>query len=238
MDSLALETGKYKYLTPAQVTFFMVHGFVRLTDCFSPEKAAEWTSNIWARLGMDPNDKSTWTLPRIHMPSHRNEPVSTFAPKAWGAICELLGGEERIATEAAVWKDSFIVNLGSEEWEGKDVSPKDLDNWHCDGDFFMHYLDSREQALLVIPCFSNIVPGGGGTVISPDGIEVIAKHLVSIFLCSYPTSCLKTYLLSESTSILMVYFLLWRPADKLASLGIGTRSSITALFQILKNFMR
>jgi hypothetical protein len=38
-------------------------------------------------------------------------------------------------------------------------------------------LDSREQALLVIPVFTEILPHGGGTMISPDGIPLIAKHL-------------------------------------------------------------
>ena len=41
----------------------------------------------------------------------------------------------------------------------------------------MHFLDSREQALLVIPVFTEIKPHGGGTMIAPDGIGMIAKHL-------------------------------------------------------------
>lgn len=41
----------------------------------------------------------------------------------------------------------------------------------------VHYLDSPEQALLVIPVFSEIIPRGGGTFISPDGIGMIANYL-------------------------------------------------------------
>lgn len=41
----------------------------------------------------------------------------------------------------------------------------------------VHYLDSPEQALLVIPIFSDIEPKGGGTFISPDGLNLIAKYL-------------------------------------------------------------
>jgi hypothetical protein len=52
-----------------------------------------------------------------------------------------------------------------------------LDGWHVDGDFFIHYLDSPEQGLLVIPLFTDIAPGGGGTAICPDSIPKIAKHL-------------------------------------------------------------
>jgi hypothetical protein len=48
------------------------------------------------------------------------------------------------------------------------------------GDFFIHYLDSPEQALLVIPIFSQIKPGGGGTFIATDGIGAIARRLLAV----------------------------------------------------------
>lgn len=41
--------------------------------------------------------------------------------------------------EHSTWGDSFKVNLGTDQWEKaeRDVAPKDLDNWHVDGDFFV-----------------------------------------------------------------------------------------------------
>lgn len=59
----------------------MENGFVVVKNGFTKEKAAEWTENVWVRLGLDPNDKSTWDRERIHMPWHKRENVSTFAPK-------------------------------------------------------------------------------------------------------------------------------------------------------------
>jgi len=168
---------KYKYLTPGQVRNFWEHGFLRLESCFTREKAAEWTETVWKRLGMDPNDKSTWDRERINMPSHRSEHVTTFAPKAWNAICELLGGEDRVAKESAIWNDGLIVNLGTPEFEGKFPPPQDLPGWHVDGDFFVHFLDSKEQGLLVIPLFTDIKEHAGGTMITPDAIPIIANHL-------------------------------------------------------------
>lgn len=42
----------------------------------------------------------------------------------------------------------------------------------------MHYLDSPEQALLVIPLFSDIpTPGAGGTALYPAGMRAVAQHL-------------------------------------------------------------
>lgn len=56
------------------------------------------------------------------MPWHTHVPVSSFAPKAWAAMCELLGGEDRIADneEGRGWSDGFIVNLGKEEYSAED----------------------------------------------------------------------------------------------------------------------
>jgi hypothetical protein len=164
-------------LTDAQKEAFLSRGYIHLKNCFTKEQADEVVNNVWTRLGMDPQDKSTWTALRTNMPFHNVRDIAEFAPKAWAAICELCGGEEKIAPKSREWRDALIVNLGSEEFEGKEVDPRDLDNWHVDGDFFIHYLDSPEQGLLVTPLFSDIKPGCGGTAICPEGIGKVAKYL-------------------------------------------------------------
>jgi hypothetical protein len=170
-------TSHYK-LSQDQIDHFMQHGYVRLTECFSRDKAAKWTADVWTRLGYSSTDKSTWATERINMPEHKSEPVQTFAPKAWSAICELLGGEDRVAGHSATWNDAFIVNLGTEESEGKWPHPSELNGWHVDGDFFIHFLDSPEQGLLVIPLFTDIKERAGGTMVCSDAIQKIAQHLV------------------------------------------------------------
>ncbi len=135
------------------------------------------TKDVWTRLGMSPDDKSTWARLRTNMPSHNTFDASEFAPRAWAAICELCGGEDRILPQSKIWKDSLIVNLGTPEGEGKPVPPHELEGWHVDGDFFVHYLDSPEQGLLVTPLFTDIEPQGGGTLICPEAIPKMAKYL-------------------------------------------------------------
>jgi hypothetical protein len=49
-------------------------------------------------------------------------------------ICELSGGEDRIADVCHQWGDNFIVNFGKEKLKGRFVGPRELDNWHVDGD--------------------------------------------------------------------------------------------------------
>ena len=72
---------------------------------------------------------------KTRQPSHKQVTTKEFAPRAWGAICELLGGEERIYPGTRYWKDALIVNLGSPEWENKEHNPKDLRGWHVDGEW-------------------------------------------------------------------------------------------------------
>jgi hypothetical protein len=114
---------------------------------------------------------------RTNMPFFNEFSVSEFAPKAWSGICQLLGGSERVDSNASTWKDGFIVNLGTPEGHNKVIKPQQLPGWHVDGDFFVHYLDSPEQGLLVIPLWSDIAAGGGGTYICPAAIETVAKWL-------------------------------------------------------------
>lgn len=163
-------------LTEAQKEHFRTTGWLKLSNCFTKDQAEWVTKDVWTRLGMDPNDKSTWKQV-TNMPHHRTFDASEYAPKAWAAICELCGGEDRVAPESKEWRDSLIVNLGSEEYEGTEPDPKELGIWHVDGDFFVHYLDSPEQGLLVIPLFTDIVPGGGGTYICPEAMAGVARHL-------------------------------------------------------------
>ncbi|OGE52840.1 hypothetical protein PENARI_c009G09495 [Penicillium arizonense] len=164
-------------LSQEQIDHFMRFGYVRVPDCFSKAKANEWAGDVWSRLGYSPTDKSTWANEMTWMGDTKEEAVKTFAPKAWAAICELLGGEDRVAPESASWNDALIVNLGSPESEGKWPNPADLPGWHVDGDFFTHFLDSPEQALLVIPLFSDIQDHAGGTMVCPDALKFIAQHL-------------------------------------------------------------
>lgn len=64
------------------VDHFLEKGFIVIKGAFTKEKSEEWTKDVWVRLGLDPNNKSTWTKERIHMPDHKREAVETFAPKA------------------------------------------------------------------------------------------------------------------------------------------------------------
>jgi hypothetical protein len=167
----------YEVLTTEQAEQFVEHGYVAIRGCFSREAAAEYTSSIWTRLGYEPADPSTWDEPSIHMPSHRTIDIRTFAPKAWGAVCDLLGGAERVAPYE--WNDAFIVNLregAQRPWEA--ASPA-APGWHKDGDFFRHFLDSPEQGLLTLVLWSDVRHQGGATFVAADSVGPVARFLAA-----------------------------------------------------------
>ncbi len=166
-------------LSVADIEHFLRYGFVQLTNCFdtSPgSKAHRWVEESWLRNGISPTDRSTWPNDKIHMPSPERVLVRDFSPKAFAAICELCGGEERVKGDLS-WGNGFIANYGygrDKQW----LAPgPDTGGWHIDGDFFLHFLDSPEQALLVVVLFSDIHPKGGGTFIACDSVPLAARHL-------------------------------------------------------------
>ncbi|KZS90207.1 hypothetical protein SISNIDRAFT_479583 [Sistotremastrum niveocremeum HHB9708] len=169
---------EFKFLSQEQREHFLEHGWVRIPAAIPPENIKKFTENVWVRLGYDPNDKSTWVQEKIHMPRHREIPVKEFAPKAWGAMCELVGGEDRIDTTLFYsCGDSLICNFGSEDWVNREIDPRDLGNWHFDGDWFTHYLDSGEQGLTVLHMYNDIEPKAGGTYICPEALIEVEKWL-------------------------------------------------------------
>ena len=165
----------YQVLTSEQAEQFVERGFVAIRGCFSREAALEYTSTIWTRLGYEEKNPTTWAEPSLHMPSHRFIDIRSFAPKAWGAVCDLLGGAQRI--QPYQWNDAFIVNL----WQGAErpwqpASPASP-GWHKDGDFFRHFLDSPEQGLLTLVLWSDVRHQGGATFVAADSVGPVARFL-------------------------------------------------------------
>lgn len=168
----------YRVLTEDQAEQFLNQGFVKIEGCFEKVPIQDWIDLAFERLAYDPDNPATWEEPRVHLPSMNEMDVADFAPKAWGAICDVMGGEERIKTPIR-WRDGFIVNfkLGADEpWEPPSPQVK---GWHKDGDWFRHFLDSPEQGLLTVVLWDDVLPQSGGTFIATDSIGPIARYLVN-----------------------------------------------------------
>ncbi len=124
-----------------QPEHFLERGFVTVRGAFAPADAQQWLDNAWLRFGYDRHDPASWAEKRIHLSSRSHVDARTFAPAAWGAAIDLIGGESRV-TLLWQWGDGFIANLGvgnDRPWQPP--SPA-VGGWHKDGDFFRHFLDS------------------------------------------------------------------------------------------------
>ncbi|MFC1466642.1 MAG: phytanoyl-CoA dioxygenase family protein [Candidatus Brachytrichaceae bacterium NZ_4S206] len=181
----------YRVLTEAQVRSFLEDGYLVVKDCLDRDIARRWIEEAYDRLGYDKNDPATWAKEIVWM-DHKNQlPVREIAPKAWDAILDVVGGEERLEPQVMrlhhsghfttinsfIWSDAFIVNFrrgADKPWQPP--SPQ-VGGWHKDGSYFRHFLDSREQALLTIVLWSDMLHQGGATFIAPDSVRVVARYL-------------------------------------------------------------
>lgn len=166
----------YRRLTAAQEQTFLDQGYIHIPQALDRDFAAAQVAHAWVRLGMDPKDPATWTEERLHMSSDQSWLWREQAPIAWDYICDLLGGEERVKADAR-FGNGMVMNFC--QGRGLDWEPPapTCGGWHKDGNFFHHFLDSPEQALLAIIIWQDIAPRAGGTFIAPDSVGVIARLL-------------------------------------------------------------
>jgi hypothetical protein len=165
-------------LTGEQAEQFLQRGFVTVRGAFGAASAQARLADAWVRFGYDRDDPRSWAEKRIHLSARSHVDARTFAPAAWRAAVELAGGEERVLLPWR-WNDSFIANLGvggDREWEPPSAA---VGGWHKDGDFFRHFLDSPEQALLSLILWTDMLPRGGGTFIAADSVPVVARFLAA-----------------------------------------------------------
>jgi hypothetical protein len=168
--------GIYRQLTGEQAEHFLERGFVTVRGAFEPADGQRWLDDAWIRFGYDRNDPGSWAEKRIHLSARSYVDARTFAPAAWRSAVELTGGEERVRLPWQ-WGNSFIANLGvgnDRQWQPP--SPA-VGGWHKDGDFFRHFLDSPEQALLTFVLWTDMLPMGGGTFVAADSVPVVARFL-------------------------------------------------------------
>ena len=163
-------------LTPGQIEQFVEHGLCTLRRAFSPQHAAAACDLVWERLtsraGIDRHDPETW--PPVHVLEERIDAPAVevcFSDALAGAIGQLLGqGRWKGLRDWGFWPVNFSFGANDEG-----IFPDQ--GWHVDGNWFTHTLNAPQQGLLVIGLFTDIAPGGGGTVFALGSHQATARVL-------------------------------------------------------------
>ena len=160
---------------------FLAQNILHIKNALDKDFAEEWVQySIKNLLQIDESDPESWSDEINSLNSgDRNINIETVAPFTWDIICRLLGGPDAIDTRTRQFSNGFNINANvraNEPWQGPSQNST---GWHKDGWFFKHFLDSPEQALLVMVIWRDILPKSGGTFFAPDSVEPICKLLLN-----------------------------------------------------------
>ncbi len=198
---------KYQVLTPTEVNHFIEHGYILLKAAYPRKTALEAQDFLWDRIaehyreyGLDKKNPATWkpvlekdansTFPTIHLREFYNDPIfkACETTRLAGAIEDLIG-EGRWALKHQPhnwgwWPINFAVGASS-PWNVPSSG------WHWDGMERKHYINSPEQGLLVLPCFSDVFRQGGGTLIAAGSHKIVARYLTRYSDGQYSTTAIE-----------------------------------------------
>lgn len=113
-------------LTSAEVDHFLAKGYVTIPGCFTRDFAHPLIDHAYERLGYDPDDPATWTEPIRYLDHAHRFKVKDLCPRAWGAICDVLGGEDRIdPADFSLVERGVLQALGVERYEFQPTAPRE-----------------------------------------------------------------------------------------------------------------
>jgi hypothetical protein len=166
-------------LTAGDVDAFVERGFCVLRGVFGAAEAAAARAVVWRRMeqkaGIRADDPATWPdgydiEERLAAP----EVLACFTDRIAAALAELLGPGRWLGLRTwGFWPVNFAYGAA-------DPRPAPTVGWHVDGNWFRHTLDAPHQGLLLIGLFSDVDPGGGGTLVAEGShrrtAQVLAGH--------------------------------------------------------------
>ncbi len=166
-------------LTPSQVQSFIDDGFVKIENAFSADLAKQGRDELWADIGLSPNEPEKWVQPVIRVASKSSRPFIEAAntPQLHKAYDQLVGEGRWLAPKGL---GTFPIRFPSA------VSPGD-DGWHVDVSFgtdnadFMEWranVKSSGRALLMLFLFSDVSDDDAPTKIRKGSHGVIARELL------------------------------------------------------------
>ena len=165
-------------LTADDLDRFVERGFCTLRGAFTAAQAATATAVVWRRIeeksAIRAADPATWPPAYdIEETVAAPEVLACFSDRLAAGIEQLLGPGRWCGRRGwGFWPVSFAY--GADE-----PGPWPTWSWHVDGNWFLHTVDCPRQGLLVIGLFTDVAPGGGGTVVAGGSHRRAARVLAA-----------------------------------------------------------
>ncbi|WP_315834197.1 phytanoyl-CoA dioxygenase family protein [Bradyrhizobium prioriisuperbiae] len=174
-----MPTTEHLGLTSHEVQDFIDHGFVKIENAFSTELAQQCRNELWADIGLSPDQPDTWIRPVIRVGSKASPPFIEAANTdlLHKAYDQLVGVGRWLAPRGL---GTFPIRFPSPD------SPGD-DGWHVDVSFgldnpdFMEWranVRSSGRALLMLFLLSDVGPNDAPTRIRKGSHPTLARELL------------------------------------------------------------
>lgn len=185
-----------QFLDAEQIERFLTDGYLVIEGAFDPAVAQRWREGgerrvredpaRWVR-GYDPEHRagrlddfeiarpSTWSWPRIEILGDETLDIAELSPKGWAAICDILGGPDRIKTKT--WKNYLILNLSGDAHLGQVPPEPHWSSWHIDDPGPLTRLDAIRNGLVCITVVSDLQPLSGNTWLAVDSPQRVIHEL-------------------------------------------------------------
>lgn len=161
------------------VESFIERGFIRLDGAFSRELARRARDELWAAMGLSPDEPETWTQPVVRLGGMSSPPFVAAAntPRLRSAYDALVGEGRWVEPQGL---GTFPIRFPSRK-------PPGDDGWHVDMSFgldspdFMEWranVRSRGRALLMLFLLSDVGPDDAPTRIRAGSHRWIARRLL------------------------------------------------------------
>lgn len=165
-------------LTSRQVQSFIDYGFIKIENAFSADLAKQCRGELWADIGLSPDEPESWIQPVVRVASKASPPFIGAAntPPLHKAYDQLVGVDRWLAPKGL---GTFPIRFPSPK-------PPGDDGWHVDVSFgdnpdFMEWranVKSSGRALLMLFLFSNVGLDDAPTRIRKGSHATIARELL------------------------------------------------------------
>ncbi len=166
-------------LSSHQIRKFIDDGFVRIENAFSSDLAKQCRDELWADIGLAPNEPESWIQAVVRVACKASRPFIEAAntPRLHQAYDQLAGEGRWLAPQGL---GTFPIRFPSPE------VPADV-GWHIDVSFgddtpdFMEWranVKSRGRALLMLFLLSDVGPDDAPTKIRKGSHATIARELL------------------------------------------------------------